>query len=389
MFDFLAFRRNTPALEKVLHLDHAGSSLPSLGVQHAVAQHLRREAEWGGYRAADAALDERERFYGEVARALGTTPDTIAFQPSATLAWQAALDAVRLQPGARVLVHRTAYGSNAMAFLGMPIELVQVGSTEDGAIDLTDLERKLEGASLVALTHVPTGSGLVQPAEAVGRLARAAGVPYLLDACQSAGQLPLDVERIGCDLLSATGRKYLRGPRGAGVLYVRRALLDRGAQPRHLDLTGASWTPEGIVPDGSARRFETFERHVAGQIGLGVAFAEGNAIGWDVLWTRIQQLGDGLRDRLQGLPGVTVQDDGAVRGGIVTFTVEGREPNALKAALRRHDIHVSVTTAYSGRWHMEARGLASAVRASVHAVNTVEELDRFVRRIDALRRGRG
>lgn len=386
--DVDALRAATPTVDQILHLDHAGASLMSSTVHGAVARHLELEAAAGGYRAAYVARNELRDFYDAAAVALSGHADEIAFQPSATHAWQAALLAFRLQPGDRILVHRTAYGTNGMSFLALAstgVVIEHVASRPDGTVDLKDLERKLPGAALVALTHIPTGSGLIQPAAAVGALCQAAHVPFLLDACQSLGQLALDVEELGCDVLTGTGRKYLRGPRGTGLLWVRRSLLELGYAPLLPDVTGATWEPEGPVFEPSARRFETFERFTAGQIGLGVALKEANALGWPAIEARIRSLGAGLRDRLGTLRGVTVVDDGDDRGGIVTFTVDTCDPASLRDALRREDVHLSVTTAGSARWHMKARGLESALRASVHVLNTVDELDRFAEIIAANR----
>jgi selenocysteine lyase/cysteine desulfurase len=387
--DLQALRAATPALEAVVHLDHAGSSLPSQAVHDAVLAHLERERTLGGYRAHAEARDAAEAFYPAAARMLGCAPEEVAFQPSATVAWQAALSGFGLQAGDTVLVHDAAYGTNAIAWELLArrgVTITRVPSDPDGCIALDALDVHLERApDLVALTHIGTNSGGVQPAEAVGRRCRDAGVPFLLDACQSVGQVALDVAALPCDVLTFTGRKYLRGPRATGGLYVRQALLDRGFAPALPDLHGATWTDDGVVLDPSARRFEQFERSIAGQIGLAVALEEGNAVGWDALGTRTASLAAGLRSRLVDA-GYPVHDDGRRKGGIVTFTVPGRASADVRDALRHEDVHVSASHRVSAPWHMDRRGVAHVVRASVHAVNTEEELDRLLRALDALRR---
>jgi selenocysteine lyase/cysteine desulfurase len=231
---------------------------------------------------------------------------------------------------------------------------------------------------LVALTHVPTNGGLVNPAAEIGRLTRAAGVPFLLDACQSVGQLPVDVNAIGCDLLSATGRKFLRGPRGTGFLYVRRELIER-LEPPLLDVHAATWvTRDRYEIRTDARRFENWESNVAGQLGLGAAID--HALGWGLptIAARVQALATRLRERLTALPGCVVHDLGPSQCGIVSFTLEGRAPLAIRDSLRARRINVSVSALTSTRLDMEQRGLAEVVRASVHYYNTDEEVDRFV-----------
>jgi selenocysteine lyase/cysteine desulfurase len=232
---------------------------------------------------------------------------------------------------------------------------------------------------------VPTSGGLVNPAAAIGRVARKAGVPYLLDACQAAGQMPLNVQEIGCDMLSATGRKFLRGPRGTGFLYVRREWADK-LEPPFLDMRAATWTgPDSYDIRPDARRFETWESYVAGRIGLGVAVDY--ALGWglDRIEARVTTLADDLRARLDAIAGVTVRDLGEKRCGIVTFTVEGLGADTVKQRLAEQGIHVLTSTASGTLLDMQTRGLSELVRASVHYYNTETEIDRLAEVVAALR----
>lgn len=233
------------------------------------------------------------------------------------------------------------------------------------------------------MTHVPTQGGLVNPAEQVGAVAREAGVPFLLDACQSVGQLPIDVERIGADLLSATGRKFLRGPRGTGFLYVRRSILDQ-LEPPFLDMHAATWTaPDSYEIRPDARRFETWETNYAGKIGLGVAIDYALSWGLDAIEARVTAVAERLRERLAALDGVHVHDQGQRRCAIVTFTVDGVPAQAVQRRLAESGVNTSVSVASFARLDLPRRGLAELVRASVHYYNTDNELDRLV---DALPR---
>jgi selenocysteine lyase/cysteine desulfurase len=370
----------------VLHFNNAGAALMPTPVLEAQQRHLALEAELGGYEAAAAAEARLEAVYASLARLLNADPAEIALVENATVAWDMAFYSVGFRGGDRILTAEAEYSSNYIAFLqvarrtGAVVEVVP--SDGAGELDVAALERMIDGrVKLIAVTHVPTNGGLVNPAAAIGRVARAHGVLYLLDACQSVGQLPIDVEAIGCDLLSATGRKYLRGPRGTGFLYARRGVLDR-LEPPFLDLHAADWVGRDryeMRPD--ARRFENWERNVVGQLGLGAA--ADYALGWGIadIEGRVGPLAAALRERLAAIPGVVVHDRGRRPCGIVTFTVAQRPALELVATLRRQRIHCHKS---QGATPIDTRPLPDLVRASVHYYNTEDEVDRFAQAVAAL-----
>jgi cysteine desulfurase/selenocysteine lyase len=370
---------------RVAHLNNAGAALPPSGVLDAVLAHLRLEAEIGGYEAADAARDRVEAVYRSIARLIGCQPEEVAVVENATRAWDMAFYSLAFGPGDRILTARAEYSSNMIAYLqvarrtGAVLEVVE--DDEHGQFSVADLRERLTRGpgevKLIAMTHVPTHGGLVNPAEEVGAVAREAGVPFLLDACQSAGQLPIDVRRIGCDMLSATGRKFLRGPRGTGFLYVRREILDK-LEPPFLDLHAANWTgPDSYEIRGDARRFENWETNYAAKIGLGAAVEYAASWGLDAIEARVTALAEGLRERLTDISGVRVHDQGLRRCGIVTFTVDGVPARDVQRHLSARGVNTSVSIAEEGRFDLLHRGLPDLVRASVHYYNTEGELDRL------------
>jgi len=387
--DLARLRAETPGCAHVLHLNAAGSALPSQRTLDATLDHLKLEAEIGGYEAAAMAHDELEGFYPSVARLIGAQSEEIAFVENATRAWDLAFYSLDFKPGDRILTCVSEYSSNYISYLQVArktdAEIVVVPDDEHGQIDLAALERRIDTRTkLLSISHVPTQGGLVQPAEAVGKIANDAGVLYLLDACQSVGQLPVDVDRIGCDFLSVTGRKYMRGPRGTGFLYARRATT-ADIEPILLDNHAAKWTDDNAYTTrDDARRFENWERYFAGVIGLKVAADQINELGIQPIWARLSELADGLRRRLATLKGVSLTDLGKVKGGIVTFAVDGAQHAGLRDALRRQAINVSVSTQFSSRLDLQRRGLRDVMRASVHVYNTEQELDRFVAAVEAL-----
>ena len=388
--DIARLRAETPGCAHVLHLNAAGSALPSRRTLDATLDHLRLEAEIGGYEAAAKAHDQLEGFYPAVAKLIGAGADEIAFVENATRAWDLAFYSLDFKPGDRILTCMSEYSSNYISYLQVAkktgAEIVVVPDDNHGQIDLGALERLIDSRTkLVSISHVPTQGGLVQPAEAVGRIANSAGVLYLLDACQSVGQLPVDVAKIGCDFLSMTGRKYLRGPRGTGFLYARAATTS-GIEPIFLDNHAAKWTGDNeYTLRGDARRFENWERYFAGVIGLRVATDQANELGMDAIWARLRELSEGLRARLATLRGIALTDLGQVKGAIVTFSVADADHLAIKDRLRQQAINVTVSTQFSSRLDLKNRGLLNVMRASVHIYNTEAELDRFVSALDAAR----
>ncbi|MGO1075495.1 aminotransferase class V-fold PLP-dependent enzyme [Inquilinus sp. CA228] len=385
--DLDRLRADTPGCARVLHLDNAGSALPPRPVLDAMLDHLRREAEIGGYAAAAEAEPRLEAAYVSIARLIGAHPAEIAMMENATRAWDMVFYGLPFRPGDRILTAKAEYASNTISYLqvaqrtGAVVEVVPDDAT--GQLDVAALEQAVAAtdrgpARLIAVSHIPTNGGLVNPAAAIGQIARAHSIPYLLDACQSVGQMPVDVEAIGCDMLSATARKFLRGPRAVGFLYARRSMLDR-IDPPFLDLHAAEMVaPDRYVVRPDARRFENFERNFTGILGMGAAVDYALALGLDAIRDRARALAAQLRDGLSALPGVAVRDKGAERSAIVSFTKADEPAEALHQRLREAGINASVTRRRSTMFDMTDRGLDAMLRASPHYYNSEAEIDRFV-----------
>jgi len=378
--DIDALRADTPGCAHRVHLNNAGAALMPEPVLKACRDHLAQEATHGGYEAAAEAQTALEDTYDAIAALLQCHRDEVALMENATRAWDMAFYSLSFNEGDRILTSEASYASNYLAFLqqarrtGAVIDVIP--RNDAGSIDLQALEDHIDDrTALIALTHVPTNNGLVNPAAEVGRLARAAGVPFLLDACQSAGQLPLDVDAIGCDMLSATSRKYLRGPRGMGFLYVRQSLIET-MEPPIIDLHAATWTgPDTYTLRADARRFETWEKNYAAQLGLRAAVWYALDLGLDAIQEEVQARAARLRRLLSDVPQVTVKDTGAVQSGIVTFTVDAQPAAEVQQALRAQHINVSVSPPSSTLLDATRRSLPPLIRASVHYYNTNDELD--------------
>ena len=379
-------RAETPGCANVIHLNNAGAGLMPRPVLDAVTGHLQREAEIGGYEARAEAAVRLEAVYDSVASLLNAHRDEIAVVDNATRAFDLAFQALPLRDGDVILTTSVDYPSNYLAYLcrrrEVEIEVRVVPDAPSGEVSLDALATMLRDprVRVLSLTHVPTQSGLVQPAEAAGRLAREAGCWFLLDATQTVGQMPIDVQKLGCDVLAATGRKFLRGPRATGFLYVRQNRLP-DMQPAIVDVHSATWTgPDSYEIAPTARRFEIWEQYFAGNLGLGAAIDYALAIGIDQIWQRVQPMAASLRERLSAVPGLSVRDRGAEQCAIVSFTLDGHDPQEIRDRLAAHNprINVSTSSINSARLDFPQRGLTQTVRASVHYYNTEAELDTLV-----------
>ncbi|WP_256806606.1 aminotransferase class V-fold PLP-dependent enzyme [Bradyrhizobium sp. Bra64] len=389
MIDINRIRADTPAASRLAYLHNAGAALMPVPVAEVMKQHIDLESEVGGYAAADLEADRLDAVYGSVARLLKAAPDEIALVENATVAWQMAFYALEFRKGDRILTAEAEYAANYVAFLqvakrtGAIIDVVP--SDSSGELDIQALERMIdERVKLIAITWVPTNGGLVNPAAAIGKIARARGIPYLLDACQAVGQMTVDVEAIGCDMLSATGRKFLRGPRGTGFLYVRRAMLQQ-LEPPMIDHFAAPWVSrdEYRLRD-DARRFETWENNYAARLGLGAAVDYALDIGIGPIEQRCRLLADRLRSRLAAIGGIRIRDLGRAPGAIVSFTMEGHQADAVVESALAAGITIGASDPASTRIDAEVRSLPPVVRASPHYYNTEAEIDRLIGHLAAL-----
>lgn len=385
-------RAETPGCAIGAHFNHAGASLLANGTVSAITDYLRREALLGGMEAASSVLDSIGTARADAAALLGATPEEIAFATSGSAAFGLVFAALpQLKAGDRILVSRHEWGGNLSTIraradrAGATIEVIPC--RDDGSVDPEALAALIDRrVCLVTLTWLPANGGLINDAAAIGRVTRAAGVPYFVDAGQAIGQLPIDVKAIGCDMLKGACRKYLRGPRGTALLYVRSDFLDV-LEPAFLDVQSGPWNDGRPLRRRDTRVFETVETSVALLLGLGAALKQAHVIGITSIRDRIRELADGLRGRLADIPGVTVHDLGKERSGLVSFTVHGLSAPDVRAGLARERVAVGANGIPYTPFDMTARKLPEIVRASVSYLNTEEEIERLTAGIGALARG--
>src|SRR5258708_26487518 len=385
------WREDTPGCAKQIHFNNAGAGLMSRDVLDVMVAHLNREAKFGAYESADDVEGAVAEAYASVARLLRAQPRNIAVVENSTVAFFQALSAFDFKPGDVIVTTRNDYISNQLAYLSLArrhgVQVRRAADLPSGGADPQSVKELLRDSHvrLLAVTWVPTNSGLMQPVETLGEIAEAAGVPYLVDGCQAVGQIPVDVAKLRCDFFSGTARKFLRGPRGIGFLYVSDRALQRGDFPLYIDMRGADWvSANDFAPAPDARRFENWEFACSLVLGMGEAARYALEVGMERGGRRARGLARTLRGKLGGLNGIRVLDCGSELAAIVTIEVPGWDATDLSKLLRTKGVNTSASLRAYAVIDMDEKRAASALRLSPHYYNTEEEIDRAVETLRAL-----
>lgn len=389
--DIETIRAQTPGCLNMVHFNNAGASLMPNSVLNAINRHLRLETEIGGYEAAELKRKEVKKFYQHAATLLHCSNRNIAFCSNATDAFSRALLSIPFEQGDIILTTENDYISNQIAFLSLKkrfkIEIIRAPDIVQGGMDIEVMANLIreKKPKLVSVTHVPTNSGLIQDVTTIGKICNEEGIIYLVDACQSAGQLALDTQSIQCDFLSATGRKYLRGPRGSGLLYVSDRILTLGLEPLMIDMRGAQWLEKDhYQPVDDAHRFEDWENSYALLLGLSEAIEVANQIGIPAIQQRVINLGKTLRSGLASLPEIRLLDHGEHLCGIVTFTLGNIRPVKLQRELRKRKINSSLSFRNYALIDFTTKNVDWALRLSLHYFNTYQEIEYCVDQVASI-----
>jgi len=375
------WRGETPGCAHRIHFNNAGAALMPQPVIDAITEHIVLESEVGGYEAADARESAIESVYADIAELINAKPRNVAIVANATAGFIQSISSFDFAPGDVIVTTKSDYTSYQIQYLSLSkrlgVEIVHAEDLPEGGVDPESV-RALASTPRCKLVHVswiPTHSGLVQDATAVGEVCDAIGVPYLVDACQAVGQLPIDVQTLRCDYLSVTARKFLRGPRGIGFLFASDRALERGDYPLFVDMRGAQWTGTNRfdVAD-SAIRFEDWEFPYALVLGLGAAVRYARSVGIELAQERAWALAADLRTRLAQLDAVRILDRGSRRSAIVTAEFSGLDAKELVDLLRKRGINTAASLRWFGLIDFSERAVVSALRLSPHYYNTNEEI---------------
>jgi selenocysteine lyase/cysteine desulfurase len=375
-------RRDTPHVDERIFFTSAGCAPVPRPVLDRQAHFLECEQRYGGYRARDELKAEIDQVYDRIALLHGVASTEVAILDNASRAWSLIVYSIPFSTGDEIITCETEYHSNFLSFLHLRdtrgVRIVVAPSLPSGELDVSRLESVLSKRTrLIALSHVPTNSGLVQPVSEIGAFARKHGLPFLLDACQSVGQMPVDATAIGCSALVASGRKFLRAPRGTGYLWIDPS-FQSSLSPAMIEGQSADWIDaSSYVVRTDARCFETWEKNYAAVVGLGAAVGYAERWGLPKIAARVEELAQSLRSHLREVDGVTVCDQGSRQCGIVSFTIRGLSAEDAFRAYREKGIELGYSGRGSTLLDMERRGLAAIVRASIHYFNTTEEIARM------------
>lgn len=374
---------DTPGKKKIIHFNNAGASLMTQVVLDTQKDYLDLEAKIGGYEALAKSQTKHENVYKSVAKLINANPNEIAIVENATVGWAMGFYAIDFKPGDRILTVEAEYVSNFIAYLHMAkekgVSVEVIPSDENGNLDLNLLEHMIdENVKLISATHVPTNSGLVNMVSDLGKIAKKHNILFLVDACQSVGQMPIDVEEIGCDMLSATSRKYLRGPRGVGFLYVKQSIIEE-LHPPIVDLRSAVWKSPTIYElRNDAKRFENWENNCAAILGFGAAVDYALDVGLENIKERNDELASYLRDKLSAIQCVNIHAISHHQCAITTFHIDGHEAADIIDKLRENGINTSLSEPSSTLLDATKNKLPKMIRASIHYYNDEMEIDRFI-----------
>jgi len=401
--DFPILKREIRGNNRLIYLDSGATSQKPNSVMAAERDFYENHnaaVHRGAHQLAEEATELYEGARAKVAAFINADVDEVIFTKSATESINAiayslgnarAGSKFHIKPGDRIVVSEMEHHANLIPWQELSArtgaELVWFKVSDNGRLDLSNMDELInERTKIVALTHQSNVLGTIVPLDQVTAKAHSVGALFVLDACQSVPHYKVDVKALNVDFIAFSGHKML-GPTGVGILWGKKSLLDE--MPPFL--TGGSMietvTMESATYLGAPKRFEAGVPNMAQAIGLGAAVDYLNAIGLDEIHAHEVELTKRALDGLQSIKGLSVigPKDLEMRGGVVSFAVEGVHPHDLGQALDQYGI--AVRTGHHCAWPLMRRfKTVATTRASFYLYNDFDEIEALVDGVERARK---
>ena len=365
---------------KYINFNNAGASKNPEFVVNRIKEYLDEEVIFGGYYAAEKNKKHIINFYKNLSFLINCHESEISFVPSSTYGWNFFLDSVNLEKGDNIIIFDNEYGNNFLSLLKKKNVEIRVSEIDtNGKICLSNLKKKIDKKTkIICVCHIASQSGNIQNVEEICKVSKKLNnkIIFLLDACQSIGHIKIDVKKINCDVMVGSGRKYLRGPRGTGFMYIKDS-IKKNIRPSIFDSRSCVLKKMKTILY-KKNLFETFEFPPALIIGLSESLSYLNKLGIKKIEKKIKNLSIYFRKKIKKINSVTVYENPLLLSGINTISVEKKPVEKIHKYLLKKKILTSICTTSTSYHHFEKMNVKKLLRISFHHYNTRKEIDYLV-----------
>jgi cysteine desulfurase / selenocysteine lyase len=358
------------------YLNNAGAGIMSTKTYEVIINYLKLEREIGAYHAAAKSKTLSDNFYINAAKLINAnSPSEIAYMDSASRGWNMIVYGTPLKKGDTILTLSSEFGTNLITLFNYAklndFKVCVIKCDINGSFLIEEIENKLkEGAKLIAISHAVAHGSIINPVEEIGKLAKKYGAYYIVDGCQTVGQIKVDVQSIQCDAYMTTGRKWLCGPRGTGFLYVKSSSQMRTTQ---LDLASADLIFDDnlnlirIEVRNDAKQFELWEKSFANLLGLSSAIEECLESKIEVISVKIQELSNKLRFAASSNENIKLIGKTISLSGILGFYLDDYSKESyVQNEFDKFDLRISTMSDWDCPMHFPKNGANKIFRLSPH-----------------------
>jgi len=361
-----------------INFNNAGSSKSFSQTNLKIKEYLDQEERLGGYFCVEVFKLKLSKFYQNLSNLINCQPDEISFISNTTVGFNLFINSIKISKGDNVVILENEYESNLISLLNNKVNFRVVKLSKDGEVDLNDLVSKIDcRTKVVSVCHLPSNNGNQNPIKKIGKLVKAQNQKaiYLIDACQSIGHLDINVKSIKCDVLVGSGRKYLRGPRGTGFIFIKKKIKER-INPLILDSHNSSL--ENKIKVTNKHIFENFEYSPALKIGLSESINQINKVGIARIEENIRKKTIYFREKLKKNPKIITYENNNNFSGISTLNFQEEDPKRIFNHLLKKKILTSVTQKKKLLRPFKKKKILSALRVSIHYYNTYKQIDYLI-----------